>query len=83
MVAFAPAYVRAGALMALHVTPSQAGQQAGVMALGVLQGKALPAAPVYSQSFNISVNEHVARSLGLNLNVENLQSRLRMREGTP
>lgn len=83
MVAFAPAYVRAGALMALHVTPSQAGQLAGVMALGVLQGKALPATPVYSQSFNISVNEHIARSLDLKLNVEDLQSRLRMKDSTP
>ena len=83
MVAFAPAYVRAGALMALHVTPTQNGQQVGVMARGVLQGKSLPATPVYSQSFNISVNEHVARSLGLKLDVEDLQLRLRMREATP
>lgn len=83
MVAFAPAYVRAGALMALHVTPLQIGQQVGVMARGVLQGKSLPPTPVYSQSFNISVNEHVARSLGLKLDVEDLQLRLRMREATP
>lgn len=83
MVAFAPAYVRAGALMALHVTPSQIGQQAGAMARGVLQGKSLPPIPVYSQSFSISVNEHVARSLALKLDVEDLQSRLRMRESTP
>lgn len=81
MVAFAPAYVRAGALMALHVTPSQIGQQVGLMALGVLRGVPLPATPVYSQNFNISVNEHVARSLGFKLDIEDLQSRLRIREG--
>lgn len=82
MVAFAPAYVRAGALMALHVTPSQIGQQVGAMARGVLKGKSLPPTPVYSQSFNISVNEHVARSLALKIDVEDLQSRLRTREVT-
>lgn len=82
MVAFAPAYVRAGALMALHVTPSQIGQQAGAMALGLLQGKPFPATPIYSRSFEISVNEHVARSLGLKLDVVVLRSRLLTREGT-
>ena len=41
LVAFSPAYVRAGALMAVHVTPTQLGAQAGVIARGVLlQGKA-------------------------------------------
>jgi putative ABC transport system substrate-binding protein len=83
MVAFSPAYVRAGALLALYVTPSQVGQQAAVIARGVLQGKALSATPLYSQDFSISVNEHVARSLGLSLDAESLRTRLRRREGAP
>jgi ABC-type uncharacterized transport system substrate-binding protein len=80
MVAFSPAYVRAGALLALYVTPSQVGQQAGVIGRGVLQGKSLSATPLYSQDFSISVNEHVARSLGLSLDAESLRTRLRRRE---
>jgi ABC-type uncharacterized transport system substrate-binding protein len=81
LVAFSPAYVRAGALFALHVTPTQIGRQAATMARGVLQGKALPASPVYSQDFSVSVNEHVARSLDLTLDGEALRAHLRSREG--
>jgi ABC-type uncharacterized transport system substrate-binding protein len=83
LVAFSPAYVRAGALFALHVTPTQIGRQAATMARGVLQGKALPANPVYSQDFSVTVNEHVAHSLGLTLDGEALRAHLRSREGTP
>ena len=83
LVAFSSAYVRAGALLALHVTPTQTGLQAATMARAVLQGKALPAAPVYSQDFSVAVNEHVARSLGLNLDGEALRGQLRRREGAP
>ncbi|WP_114972403.1 ABC transporter substrate-binding protein [Rhodoferax ferrireducens] len=83
LVAFSPAYVRAGALFALYVTPTQIGRQAATMARGVLQGKALPASPVYSQDFSVAVNEHVARSLGLTLEADALRTRLRSREGPP
>jgi ABC-type uncharacterized transport system substrate-binding protein len=83
MVAFSPAYVRAGALLSVHVTPTQIGLQAAAISRGVLQGKALPAAPLYSQDFNVAVNEHVARSLGLTLDAGALRERLRRREGTP
>lgn len=83
LVAFSPAYVRAGALFALHVTPTQIGRQAATMVRGVLQGKALPAHPVYSQDFSVTVNEHVAHSLGLTLDGEALRAHLRSREGTP
>lgn len=77
MVAFSPAYVRAGALLAVHTTPSQIGRQAAVMVRHVLAGKALPATPQYPQDFSISVNEHVARSLGLALESNSLGERLR------
>ena len=83
MVAFSPAYARAGALLSLHVTPAQIGLQAGTLAQGVLQGKALSAAPQYSYDFSVAVNEHVARSLGLSLDGDILRTRLRMREASP
>ena len=83
LVAFSPAYVRAGALLALHVTPEQIGQQAALIAGGVLQGKTLSATPLYSQDFSVDVNEHVARSLGLRLDVVALRTMLRQREAAP
>jgi putative ABC transport system substrate-binding protein len=81
LVAFSPAYVRAGALFSLAATPAQMGQQAGSIALGVLQGKALMALPVYSRDFSVTVNEHVARSFGLRLDAPALTARLRSLEG--
>ena len=83
MVAFSPAYVRAGALFALYVTPAQLGQQAGELARGVLQGKALPAQAVEAQGFSISVNAHVARSLGLDLDASQLSLQLSRSEDAP
>ena len=82
MMAFSPAYVRAGALLALHVSPSQIGMQAAAIARGVLQGKSLSAAPTYSQDFQVSVNKHVARSLGLSLDADELRARLWRRESS-
>ena len=83
LVAFSPAYVRAGALMAVHVTPAQLGEQAAVIARGVLlQGKALPNA-AYSTNFSVALNEHVAHSLGLTLEAKTLEAQLHRREGTP
>lgn len=79
MLAFSPAYVRAGALMAVYSTPAQIGQQAGVLARGMLLGQA-PGAPQYPLQFEVSVNEHVARSLGLKLDAVSLAERLRRLE---
>lgn len=83
MVAFSPAYVRAGALLAVHVTPAQVGLQAAALAGAVLQGKTLPEAPIYSRDFEITVNEHVARSFGLTLDPDTLRQSLRRRENLP
>jgi len=82
MLAFSPAYVRAGALLSVHSTPAQIGQQAGALVHGVLQGQAL-GAPEYPQFFSVSVNEHVARSLGLRLEPASLTERLRQLERGP
>ncbi len=79
LIAFSPAYVRAGALLAVHSTPTQIGLQAAGIARAVLQGKAL-APPQYPAEFSVSVNEHVARSLGLSLDATALSERLRAME---
>lgn len=83
MVAFSPAYVRAGALLAVYVTPAQLGEQAAEVAQGVLQGKDLPAQPIHSRRFSVQVNDHVARALGLSLDADELSHQLRQREGRP
>lgn len=79
MLAFSPAYVRAGALLAVYSSPAQIGRQAGALARGVLQGQPL-GAPLHAQDFSVSVNEHVARSLGLELDAQALTERLRRLE---
>ncbi len=83
MLGFSPAYVRAGAMLALYVAPSQLAMQAARMARAVLQGKALPESAVYSSEFQVSVNEHVARSLGFQLDERDLNRQLRAREVVP
>ena len=83
LIAFSPAYVKAGALFALHGTPEQVGRQAAGLAGGVIRGKALPTVPVYPQNFTVAVNAHVARSLALTLEAPALGDRLRRLEVTP
>lgn len=82
LLAFSPAYGRAGALLSLYATPAQIGRQAALMAQAVLQGRSLPQ-PQYPQEFSIHVNEHVARSLGLHLEAALLTERLRRLEKGP
>lgn len=79
VVAFSPAYVKAGALMALFSTPTQAGQQTGQMLRFALQTGGF-GAPQYPTEFAVSVNEHVARSMGFALDAVSLQERLRRLE---
>lgn len=83
LVAFSPAYVRAGALMALHATPAQVGTQVAGISLPVLQAKGPLTAPLYTRDFSVTVNEHVARSLGLTLDAQALRERLRLAEAAP
>jgi ABC-type uncharacterized transport system substrate-binding protein len=82
VIAFSPSYVRAGALLSLHTTPAQAGKQSGVMVHHYLQGGALPSSQ-YPQDFEVTVNELVARSLGLSLNAPTLRERLKALEKRP
>ncbi|OIQ90754.1 ABC transporter substrate binding protein [mine drainage metagenome] len=82
LVAFSPAYVRAGALLGLYSTPAQIGTQAGTMARALLQGRSLPA-PQYPTEFTVEINRHVARALGLDLNAAALATRLQQMEHVP
>ena len=83
LLAFSPAYVRAGALAAVHTTPQQTGRLAGAMARDFLAGRALPA-PLYPSDYTVTVNPQVARSLGLEVpDGEALAGRLRQLEKSP
>jgi ABC-type uncharacterized transport system substrate-binding protein len=85
LVAFSPAYVRAGALLALYSTPAQFGRQAGEIARAFLAGRPLPPAQP-PRDFVVGINGEVARSLGLALRPEDgveLAAQIRMREGPP
>ncbi|APW42398.1 hypothetical protein RS694_07485 [Rhodoferax saidenbachensis] len=82
MVAFSPAYVKAGALLSLHSTPSQIGVQSAGIARSLLAG-AVVAPAQYPLEFTVTVNEQVARSLGLQINAAALSERLRRMERKP
>ena len=79
MVSFSPAYVKAGALMAIYSTPAQVGRQAAQLALPVLQGKELPP-PQYPREFWIDVNMPLARSMNLDMDAQDLTERLKRLE---
>ena len=82
VVGFSPAYVKAGALLALYSTPAQVGQQAGEAArLGLATGSLPP--PAAPRHFRISTNPYVARSLGIQLeDPAVLHERLERSEGS-
>ena len=82
LLAFSPAYVKAGALLAIYSTPAQIGTQAAGLARTVLQGRTLPA-PQYPAQFTIQVNQHVARSLRVNIDESALILKLREMEHQP
>lgn len=63
MVGYSKALSRAGALVSLYSTPEQIGRQAGEIAARTMSGARLPELQ-WPQYFSVSVNRHVARSLG-------------------
>lgn len=80
---FSPAYVKAGAILALYATPSRIGIQTADMARSVLAGRPLPP-PQYAREGDVATNAYVARSLGINLDTEIvLRDRLRQSEHMP
>ncbi|MDP1527569.1 MAG: ABC transporter substrate binding protein [Rhodocyclaceae bacterium] len=66
LVAFSPAYVKAGALMAVYTTPTQVAFHTAGVVRGWLAGRGLP--PVQPpREFDVVVNTAVANSLGLRI----------------
>jgi len=82
VLAFSPAYVKAGALLSVHSTAGQAGVQMAAMVTQFLQSNSLPP-PQYPVDFTISTNDYVARSLGLTLDAKALTDKLRRTEKRP
>ena len=80
VIGFSPAYVKAGALCAVFSTPEQLSAQTLTIIMGYAESRTLPVAQ-HARGFEVSINEQVARSLGLTLKSES-QVRLEM-GGTP
>lgn len=80
--AFAPAYTQAGALASVHSTPAQIGAQTAEIVRSILRGSTPPPAQ-FPTDFQISVNTHVAHSLGLELNEADLTERIKRLERRP
>lgn len=76
VIGFSPAYVRAGAILAVYSTPRQIATHAAEIVLALLAGDRLPA-PRSCQYFEVASNAHVARSLGITLDTaEQIRERL-------
>lgn len=73
VIAFSPSYVRAGALAALYSSPDQVGTEAVDAIIKMVRGNSivLPS-PQYPQTFSISINRQVARSLGIAVDEESV-----------
>jgi ABC-type uncharacterized transport system substrate-binding protein len=82
VMAFSPAYVKAGALLSVHSTAAQAGNQLASMVRHFLQNNTMPGNQ-YPTDFTITGYDYVARSLGINLDVNALTERLRKLEKRP
>lgn len=83
VVGFSPAYVRAGALLAVYTTPEEVGAQAADM-LGQLLDTGILQSPQFPRQFRVGVNGHVARALGIDVAEEAvLTERLRRLEREP
>lgn len=81
LVAFSPAYVKAGAVMAVYSTPAQVARRAAEMVRQWQAGRGLPL-PQKPREFEVAVNERVAASLGLWIDAPNLiVDDLRRQEG--
>ncbi len=76
---FSPAYVKAGALLALYSTPTQVGTRGGELLRQAMAGKPLPP-PQSPREFVVVVNQNVARSLGLALDESRLGEQLRQKD---
>lgn len=79
LIGFSPAYVKAGALLAVYSTPAQVGAHGGELLGRALAGSSLPP-PRWPRDFVVSVNRDVARSIGHTLDESKLVEELRRRD---
>lgn len=83
VVGYSPAYVNAGALIALYSTPEQLAAQSADICVQVLAGGAMPGIQS-PRHYTIGINERVAHSLGLALDSETvIRERLEHLERQP
>lgn len=83
VIGFSPAYVGAGATLALYSSPEQLASQTADISRAVLGGANMPAGQ-YPRQYTIGINERVARSLGLNLDTAtSIKERLEKMERQP
>lgn len=82
IIAFSPAYVKAGALICVYSTPQHIGTQAASMVHAQLRSSSAVLSQ-YPLEFTVRVNESVARSLGLSLREDQLSEQLRKMERRP
>lgn len=76
LVGFSPAWIKAGALLALYSTPAQIGARGADVLSQSLSGRSLPA-PQWPRDLTVSVNPDVARSMGKVLDEAQLGKQLR------
>lgn len=84
LIGYSPAYVRAGAMLALYSTPTQIGMQTARIVHGLLVGNPAGSSGASVQSpadFSVGVNTNVARSLGFRLSADALTIQLQGRQG--
>lgn len=79
LIGFSPAYVKAGAMLALYSTPAQIGMRGGELLNQALSDGVLPP-PQGPREFSVSVNQDVARSLGFVLDETQLGEGLRQKD---
>lgn len=79
LLGFSPAYVKAGALMALYSTPAQIGRQTGTVLMAALADNRLPP-PQSPREFVVGVNPDVAHSFGVHLDAARLAGMLHRQE---
>ncbi len=78
VIAFSSSYVKAGAMAAVHSSPALIARQTGEVIAGIINStdKILPA-PAHAKYTLVSINENVARSLGVTYrSVEHVQQEL-------
>lgn len=80
LIGFSPAYVRAGAMLALYSSLPQIGSQTARAARSLLADGTV-SSPQHPADFIISINANVARSLGFRLSEDALRLQLQNREG--